>query len=219
MPSMEGCRIKIKGIVQGVGFRPHVYRLASEMQLKGWVNNSSSGVTIEIEGEPNLLQAFVHRLTTEPPPLAVIEDVTITTIPHQGFADFTIRMSTSEETADVIISPDIAVCDDCKREVMDPSDRRYQYPFTNCTNCGPRFTIIKDVPYDRIMTTMADFPMCPQCQEEYENPLHRRFHAQPNACPVCGPKMTLLDNHGTTVDMQPADLLKMGYVLAVKGLG
>lgn len=212
-------RITIKGIVQGVGFRPHVYRLAMELGLAGWVLNSSAGVFIELEGEQGIIEEFVARLSHEPPPLALIRSLETEAIPFQGFKEFTIRESESQDQTLVMISPDIAICEDCKREVRDTGDRRYEYPFTNCTNCGPRFTIIKDVPYDRAKTTMAPFPMCPDCQEEYENPLHRRFHAQPNACPVCGPAVTMLARDGSRVQANAPALLKQGAILAVKGLG
>ncbi len=211
--------IKINGIVQGVGFRPHVYRLACEYELKGWVLNSSSGVFIEVEGDREKLKLFARRLVEEPPPLALIRSCEIDEIEFHGYKDFSIRESDAQDDRLVMISPDIAICDDCKREVLEPADRRYLYPFINCTNCGPRFTIIKDVPYDRAMTTMAPFPMCPRCQEEYDNPLDRRFHAQPNACPLCGPHISLLDKNGQEVETELIDLLKQGYIVAVKGLG
>jgi hydrogenase maturation protein HypF len=214
-----GYQIRIKGIVQGVGFRPHVYRLAREYGLKGWVLNSSAGVQIEVEGNGEKLKQFARRLVDNPPPLAIIRSCEIFEIEPRGFNDFTIRQSDNQEEKTVMISPDIAICSDCQREVMDSGDRRYGYPFTNCTNCGPRFTIIKDVPYDRAMTTMAPFIMCPQCQEEYNDPLHRRFHAQPNACPVCGPHIQIVNNQGQIVDVSPVTLLKQGYIVAVKGLG
>lgn len=212
-------RIVIKGIVQGVGFRPHVYRLALELGLKGWVLNSSAGVFIEIEGEQDILDEFVERLRREPPPLALIRSVEISEIPLKGLNEFAIRESESQDQTLVMIPPDIAICENCKREVRDLKDRRCGYPFTNCTNCGPRFTIIKDVPYDRAKTTMAPFPMCHDCQEEYENPLHRRFHAQPNACPVCGPAVTLVNQDGNRINTTAPALLKEGKILAVKGLG
>lgn len=213
------CRIKITGIVQGVGFRPHVYRLACRHHIKGWVLNSSAGVFIEAEGQDDELEAFTRALTNAPPPLAVIETVEREELSPQGYTDFTIRYSEKSDERAIMISPDIAICDDCKREVLDPHNRRYRYPFTNCTNCGPRFTIIKDIPYDRAITTMAPFPMCPECDREYHNPLHRRFHAQPNACPQCGPQAVLVDCEGRESDMTPAEALKRGLILAVKGLG
>ncbi|MGE5416411.1 MAG: carbamoyltransferase HypF [Acidobacteriota bacterium] len=216
---LKACQIRITGIVQGVGFRPHVYRLARQYGLNGWVLNSSAGVIIEAEGLPIDLDGFARELVESPPPLAVIRSCERIDIEPQGFSDFTIRESASEQEREVMISPDIAICPDCKREVREPEDRRYRYPFTNCTNCGPRFTIIKDVPYDRCQTTMAPFPMCPECQNEYENPLNRRFHAQPNACPVCGPHTTLLDEAGKPAAGEPALYLKQGMIVAVKGLG
>lgn len=213
------CHLKITGIVQGVGFRPYVYRLARERDLKGWVLNSSAGVFMEVEGPNSQVEDFVAALLQSPPPLAVIESCEVKDVSPRGFTDFSIRFSEKSLDQAVMISPDIAICEDCKREVRDPADRRYGYPFTNCTNCGPRFTIIKDVPYDRAMTTMSPFPMCPECQAEYENPEHRRFHAQPNACPVCGPRAVLLDGNGMEVAMTPVQALKKGLILAVKGLG
>lgn len=219
MAGFKSYYIKISGIVQGVGFRPHVYRLAAAYNLNGWVLNSSAGVFIEVEGKEEDLQEFARRLLEEAPPLAVIRSCSIEEIKPQGFKTFTIRESESLGNREVMISPDIAICEDCKREVRNPADRRYIYPFTNCTNCGPRFTIIKDIPYDRAKTTMAQFPMCPECRQEYENPLHRRFHAQPNACPVCGPHTTLVDGIGRQVDIPVVDLLKDGKIVAVKGLG
>ncbi len=218
-PGIIGYQIRIKGIVQGVGFRPHVYRLAQEFNLNGWVLNSSAGVFIEVEGEPGQVQAFALRLIEAPPPLALIRSCETVQIEYQGFEGFEIRESENQDEMVAMVSPDIAICPDCRQEVTDRHDRRYGYPFINCTNCGPRFTIIKDLPYDRAMTTMADFPMCPQCQAEYEDPLHRRFHAQPNACPVCGPQTVLLDRGGKVVQLNPAELLKKGAIIAVKGLG
>jgi hydrogenase maturation protein HypF len=211
--------IIIKGIVQGVVFRPHVYRLAVELGLKGWVLNSSAGVFIEIEGSEERLQAFLEKLQQEPPPLADIRSCTKQEIEWTGYADFTIKASDDQEDKTVMVSPDIAICRDCRDEVKNSRDRRFEYPFTNCTNCGPRFTIIKGLPYDRVMTTMSAFPMCQDCQAEYENPLHRRFHAQPNACPVCGPHTTLCDGSGQPVGGDVRDFLKKGYIVAVKGLG
>lgn len=202
-----------------MGFRPFVYRLAQEYGVFGWVINSAAGVFIEAEGLEKPLQEFAHRLVAEPPPLALIRSCEIEDIEPVGYRDFSIRESQDRDEKVVGVSPDIAICADCKREVSDPHDRRFGYPFTNCTNCGPRFTIIKGLPYDRAKTTMEPFPMCDQCREEYENPLHRRFHAQPNACPVCGPHITLLDRQGRIVDQRPADILKQGYIMAVKGLG
>lgn len=184
-------RIHVSGIVQGVGFRPFVYGLAQRHALCGWVRNSSAGVDIEVEGPSAALDAFLAALSAEAPPLSRIESVSAQEIPGNGFARFEIRHSHAVEGAYQPISPDVATCPECLAEVRDPSDRRYRYPFTNCTNCGPRFTIIQDIPYDRPATTMAPFAMCPDCQREYDDPLNRRFHAQPNACPVCGPRLEL----------------------------
>ena len=162
-------RISIKGIVQGVGFRPFVYRLAREHALQGWVINSAAGVFIEAEGQEDKLQEFARRLVAEPPPLAVIRNCEVEEIISAGYRDFTIRESQDRDEKVVGVSPDVAICPDCRAEVADPQDRRYGYPFTNCTNCGPRFTIIKDLPYDRAKTTMEPFPACDRCREEYVN--------------------------------------------------
>jgi hydrogenase maturation protein HypF len=216
---MVSYQIRVQGIVQGVGFRPYVYRLAREFNLNGWVLNSSAGVFIEVEGDQGKLQDFASRLVADPPPLALIRNCEIKEVEPQGFKDFTIRESEEQDEKTVMVSPDIAICADCQQEAANPDDHRYGYPFINCTNCGPRFTIIKDLPYDRAKTTMANFPMCPVCQEEYDNPLYRRFHAQPNACPICGPHTQLLDRRGQMVESSPAKLLHQGYIIAVKGLG
>jgi hydrogenase maturation protein HypF len=187
-------RVSITGVVQGVGFRPFVYNLAERMGLNGWVINHSGGVTIEVEGpEPKVL-AFINALEVEAPPLASIESVVTAPLPVRGFDDFEIRRSESQVGRYQLISPDVATCPDCLRELFDPEDRRYRYPFINCTNCGPRFTIIQDIPYDRPLTTMRVFPMCDDCRAEYEDPRDRRFHAQPNACPLCGPRVWLVEN-------------------------
>jgi hydrogenase maturation protein HypF len=226
------CRkvIGVRGVVQGVGFRPFVYRLAHEHGLTGWVLNHSGGVDIEVEGPETALAAFVRDLEAKAPPLARIEGVEVADAPPDGYATFEIRHSVAEEGPYQLISPDIATCPDCLRELLDPSDRRYRYPFTNCTNCGPRFTIIADIPYDRPLTTMRDFAMCPRCLAEYEDPLDRRFHAQPNACPVCGPHVWLVASPTIQASEAPeretddalsaaARLLRGGAVLAIKGLG
>ena len=217
-------RISVRGIVQGVGFRPFVYRLAVKHNLKGYVYNTSEDVKIEVEGELEAIKQFQLELGIEAPPLAHIEGVAVTHHPPIGYKNFEIRHSIAEEGKYQLISPDIATCQACLSELLNPSDRRYRYPFTNCTNCGPRFTIIEDIPYDRPETTMRYFQMCPQCQAEYENPLDRRFHAQPNACPKCGPKVELVDNQGKRVAESDAlasasQLLKRGKIVAVKGLG
>jgi hydrogenase maturation protein HypF len=223
-------RIHISGVVQGVGFRPFIYGLAQRHALCGWVRNSSAGVDIEVEGSPAALDAFVAAITAEAPPLSRIEALAVQDIPGNGFARFEIRHSHAVEGAYQPISPDVATCPECLAEVRDPSDRRHRYPFTNCTNCGPRFTIIQDIPYDRPATTMAPFAMCPDCQREYDDPLNRRFHAQPNACPVCGPRLELLPSPvlGAPAgwDALPPDpldaaraLLEAGCIVAIKGLG
>jgi len=214
----------VRGVVQGVGFRPFVYRLAQEYSLKGWVRNTSGNVEIEVEGNGGVLENFLSDLQTKAPPMARIEKVEATFYPPKGYTEFQIGESLSREGQYQLVSPDIATCDDCKKEIFSPTDRRFRYPFTNCTNCGPRFTIIEDIPYDRPKTTMRKFKMCPQCQREYADPLNRRFHAQPNACPKCGPSLELVDGNGNPVDCSDviktaSDLLKVGKILAIKGLG
>ncbi|HQZ22624.1 MAG TPA: carbamoyltransferase HypF [Thermoflexales bacterium] len=184
-------KLFVRGIVQGVGFRPFVYTLAQKMGLRGQVGNNSAGVFIEVEGNPDAIAKFVSELRASPPPLAMIESITVEPQPARGDAAFVIVESESQPQASTPISPDICVCEDCLREMRDPSDRRHGYPFINCTNCGPRFTIIKDVPYDRPFTTMQEFALCPSCAAEYHDPANRRFHAQPVACPTCGPHVWL----------------------------
>src|SRR5947209_3669389 len=186
-------RIVIQGIVQGVGFRPFVYGLALRMELAGFVLNDSSGVTIEVEGTAGALDDFERALREEVPPLARIDSVASEVLAPLHESAFIIAHSQAGAERQALISPDTATCNDCLHELFDPLDRRYGYPFINCTNCGPRFTIIQDVPYDRNKTTMRVFPMCAACQAEYNDPLNRRFHAQPNACPTCGPHVHLLD--------------------------
>lgn len=192
MSDITAYRIHVTGIVQGVGFRPFIYGLAQRHALLGWVRNTSAGVDIEVSGPPDALDAFATAITAEAPPLARVEQVAITPISPNGYTKFEILHSAALEGAYQPISPDVCICDDCLREIFDPAIRRYRYAFTNCTNCGPRFTIIQDIPYDRPKTTMAPFEMCPACRAEYEDPLNRRFHAQPNACPVCGPQLELV---------------------------
>jgi hydrogenase maturation protein HypF len=223
--------IHITGVVQGVGFRPFIYGLAQRHNLTGWVRNTSAGVDIEVSGSPKALDAFTHAITAEAPPLSRIASLDVQPVQANGDYDrFEIRHSAAQEGAYQPISPDVATCGDCLNEVFDPDDRRYRYPFTNCTNCGPRFTIIQDIPYDRPKTTMEPFAMCPDCQAEYDDPLDRRFHAQPNACPVCGPHLELIPSPDQPVpagwDDLPADaidavrdLLQAGYIVAIKGLG
>ncbi|MFN2220187.1 MAG: acylphosphatase, partial [Anaerolineae bacterium] len=218
---LERRQIGVRGVVQGVGFRPFVYRLAHDHELNGWVLNHSGGVEIEVEGAPAALDAFVRALTEQAPPLARIVAVEIAGAPPVGYEQFEIRHSVAEEGRYQLISPDIATCADCLSELLDPADRRYRYPFTNCTNCGPRFTIIRDIPYDRPLTTMAPFAMCPDCQREYDNPLDRRFHAQPNACPVCGPHIWLEKSgdqqaSGDNAMRLAGEMLLAGKILAIK---
>ncbi len=216
-------RVIIHGAVQGVGFRPFVYRLATEMSLRGWVLNSSQGVFIEVEGERSALETFLLRLEREKPPRAIIQSLEFSFLDPVGYPDFTIRHSEEAGEKTVLILPDIATCPDCYREVEDPRDRRYRYPFTNCTHCGPRFTIIRALPYDRPNTSMAHFPLCPDCRREYEDPLDRRFHAQPVACPVCGPQVELWDGAwscaGDKAILEAARAVREGCILAMKGLG
>ena len=222
---MQGLQVRITGIVQGVGFRPFVYSLATRLNLNGWVRNTSAGVDIEVDGEQDVLDAFVKALRDEAPPLSRLDELTASFRPANGFNSFDIVHSEAVEGAFQPISPDVAICDDCLRELFDPNDRRYRYPFINCTNCGPRFTIIKDIPYDRPKTTMAGFALCPDCEKEYKDPTDRRFHAQPVACPVCGPKVTferlkvgmLAESNDAIVETRKA--LAMGEIVAVKGLG
>ena len=216
-------RIKIAGIVQGVGFRPFVYGLARENGLGGFVLNTERGVHIEVEGDKRAVEAFLERLSSAPP-MAVIDSIETQYLPPLGYSVFKIARSQKKGSSFTLISPDMAVCSECLKELYDPGDRRYGYPFINCTNCGPRFTIIKNIPYDRPYTTMGDFEMCELCRAEYENPLDRRFHAQPIACADCGPRVTLFDSSGK----KPAGedpisatgaFLKSGAIVAIKGLG
>jgi hydrogenase maturation protein HypF len=188
--------VEVTGIVQGVGFRPYVYRLAIECHLAGFITNTAAGVSIEVEGPAEAVEEFVSRLPAEAPRLARITQLLAHAIPARAEVEFRILASRAGENRRVLISPDVAICDDCCRELFDPSDRRFHYPFINCTNCGPRYTIVRDIPYDRARTSMAVFPMCADCQREYDNPLDRRFHAQPNACWKCGPQVELWDAAG-----------------------
>jgi hydrogenase maturation protein HypF len=198
--------------VQGVGFRPFVYRLATEMSLTGWVLNSSAGLVVEVEGPAEQLNLFEKRLEQERPKASVVTVREFAWLPAEGSTRFEILASDSDSGKTVNVLPDLATCSDCREELFDPENRRFQYPFTNCTNCGPRYTIVVDIPYDRPNTTMRDFVLCPRCREEYENPANRRFHAQPNACPVCGPTLD-----GTIEDAVEA--LRMGEIVALKGIG
>ncbi|MBI5838473.1 MAG: carbamoyltransferase HypF [Chloroflexi bacterium] len=224
---IQGARIHITGIVQGVGFRPFVYNLATRLELKGWVRNTSAGVDIEVDGERDALDSFVKLLRDEAPTLSRIDEFSASFQAANGFRSFDILHSESVEGAFQPISPDVSICDDCLRELFDPSDRRYRYPFINCTNCGPRFTIIKDIPYDRPKTTMAGFALCLDCEKEYKDPTDRRFHAQPVACPVCGPKVWIEVGAQHVAPLQENDdailetrrMLAEGKILAIKGLG
>jgi hydrogenase maturation protein HypF len=228
--------ISITGVVQGVGFRPFVYGLATRLDLHGWVCNTSGGVEILIDGNTINIERFVKSLSFEKPPLAKIDSICLEDVEQAVdiSANFEIRESESIAGAYQPISPDVAICPDCERELFDPHNRRYLYPFINCTNCGPRFTIIKDIPYDRSSTTMADFQMCDDCRIEYANPLDRRFHAQPIACPKCGPFVELRKEHARfphtgslissiecrmTAICEARHLLREGYIVAIKGLG
>ncbi|WP_044933796.1 carbamoyltransferase HypF [Pseudacidobacterium ailaaui] len=216
-------RIVVSGIVQGVGFRPHVYRVAHRYGLSGYVRNTASGAAIEVQGPDAALGQFLEDLKSEAPPLARIAALSVEEVPCQPDATFEILRSASGEPTDALIAPDIATCSDCLHELLDPADRRYGYPFINCTNCGPRFTILRRIPYDRSNTSMASFPMCRACEQEYGDPLSRRFHAQPNSCWECGPRLTLLDREGDLVIGDPVgqliEFLRAGSVVAVKGLG
>jgi len=216
-------RLFVKGIVQGVGFRPFIYGLAGSHSLNGWVLNSTEGVSIEVEGEKESLDSFIEQVCVKAPPLAVIDSIDVEYLSPQNYDCFVIRHSKGDKGKYVKISPDISLCDDCLAELFDPADRRYRYPFINCTNCGPRFTIVKDIPYDRENTTMQSFRMCPLCQAEYEDPTNRRFHAQPNACPVCGPSVTLENLHDKIECGDPInkaiELMIEGKIVAIKGIG
>ncbi len=223
----QGASIQISGIVQGVGFRPFVYGLAARLGLAGWVRNTSAGVEIRVDGAPAALEQFTSLLRTELPPLARIDTFEVSWQPANGFEQFEIIPSAAIASAFQPISPDICICDDCLKELFDATDRRYRYPFINCTNCGPRFTIIRDIPYDRPNTSMVDFKLCANCESEYREPLDRRFHAQPVACPDCGPQVWL---ESTASDSPPIvqgeaaiqaarNSLSEGKIVAIKGLG
>ncbi len=216
-------RISIEGVVQGVGFRPFVFQLASRFGIAGSVRNDSGGVTIEVEADTSRLDAFLAALQAEVPPLAAITHLAVAEIPGTGARGFAILDSHAARASRVEVPADAATCSDCLRELCDPADRRYRYPFINCTNCGPRFTIVTGLPYDRSLTTMAGFPMCAECREEYQDPASRRFHAQPIACPACGPRLALLDATGRPLSEDPLQgalrRLHGGAVVAVKGLG
>lgn len=220
----RGLRILVRGIVQGVGFRPYVHNLANDLGLTGWVKNTSNGVEIELVGAKSALNTFVNTLHQSPPPLARIDRVDQEVCEPGLFSSFEIISSQPLPGEFLPISPDMCTCDDCRRELFDPANRRFRYPFINCTNCGPRFSIIQDIPYDRPLTTMAGFPMCQECEREYHDPRDRRFHAQPVACPVCGPQVSLVSHGmqiatGDTAVQITREWLKKGKIIAVKGLG
>jgi len=220
---MVRLRLVLKGVVQGVGFRPLVYRLARRLDLKGYVLNSEEGLVIEVEGEEERLEEFIRSIRNSPPPLSRIDEVRIERLEPKRYGEFLILESTQGERREVVVPKDVAMCEECRREILDPADRHYLYPFTNCTNCGPRFTIITDLPYDRKNTTMSVFPMCEACRKEYEDPLNRRFHAQPTACPNCGPRIFVADREGRIL---AGDWLRLTWTLllegkigAIKGIG
>lgn len=227
VPAQSGTRLKltIHGAVQGVGFRPFIHRLANELHLQGWVSNSPRGVDIEVEGQPELLENFLVRLESEKPPHSFIQSLETSWLDAAGYAGFNIRASEVNGQKTAFIIPDIATCPDCLREIFDRSNRRYRYPFTNCTNCGPRFTIIERLPYDRPNTSMKLFRMCAACQAEYGDPGDRRFNAQPNACAACGPHLEIWDASGKMVlrgdetIAAAAGAIARGQIVAVKGIG
>ncbi len=219
-----GLQVWVRGIVQGVGYRPFIYSLAMKHALTGWVRNTSSGVEIEVNGLPTAVEQFSAAIRHEHPPLARIDQVETRSCPPDHYQHFEILTSQPQAGQFLPVSPDVCTCADCRRELFDPANRRYRYPFINCTNCGPRFTIIQDIPYDRQKTTMASFTMCPDCQVEYEDPLDRRFHAQPTACPVCGPQLVFSASSATLARREPAlqlarRWLSEGKIIAIKGLG
>ena len=215
----------VRGAVQGVGFRPFVYRLATELQLRGWVVNSAQGVFIEVEGARDTLRQFLFQLEKEKPPRAVVHSLESSFLDPVGYGAFEIHETENRGEKTTLILPDIATCADCLREIVDPTNRRFRYPFTNCTNCGPRFSIIEALPYDRANTSMKKFAMCAECEREYHDPLDRRFHAQPNACPKCGPRVQLWDDSGAMISerdealRQANEVIRAGKILALKGLG
>jgi hydrogenase maturation protein HypF len=218
-------KLGVRGAVQGVGFRPFVSRLATELDLRGWVNNSAQGVFIEVEGEHGVLERFLRRLETEKPPRSFIQSLETTWLDTVGFQKFEIRASENGGDKTALVLPDLATCPDCLREIFDPANRRFRYPFTNCTHCGPRFSIIEALPYDRANTSMKLFTMCPACRAEYEDPRDCRFHAQPNACPACGPRLEFWNAAGEAIFggnealLAAANAIRRGKIVAVKGIG
>ena len=223
--SKSRLKIAVRGAVQGVGFRPFVFRLADELKLAGWVNNSPQGVFLEVEGSRTALEKFRFRLESEKPPHSAIHSLEAAWLDAVGYEKFAIRESESSGGKTALVLPDIATCPDCLREILDPKNRRFRYPFTNCTHCGPRFSIIESLPYDRANTAMRGFKMCPACQAEYDDPRDRRFHAQPNACPACGPRLELWSATGEIIFggdealRAAAQMLRRGKIVAVKGVG
>jgi hydrogenase maturation protein HypF len=222
-PNMKTYQIDIKGIVQGVGFRPFIYQLATTLEIFGEVYNHSQGVSIVINGSLEKVHLFIGKIHKNKPPLSQIDSIVFQEIVYKEFTNFNIVKTQYDEKQITIMPPDISICDDCVSELTNPQDKRYQYPFITCTNCGPRYTIIKHLPYDRKNTSMEKFMMCEKCQEEYSNPLDRRYHAQPIGCPNCGPKLVLRDNNGNSFDEKIIDksvkFLKDGKILAIKGVG
>ncbi len=222
---IQKVKIVIRGVVQGVGFRPFIFRLAKELGIKGWIINSSQGVFIDAEAERITLQSFIIRIETDKPKNSYIQSFEHTWLDAEGFTSFEIRESKESGIKTALVLPDISTCIDCLEEIFDPDNRRYLYPFTNCTNCGPRYSIIADLPYDRCNTTMGEFEMCPECSAEYSDPLNRRFHAEPTACPKCGPQVTLTGIDGTVLyEKHEAILgavkaLRDGKIIALKGIG
>jgi hydrogenase maturation protein HypF len=228
-PPMQRLHLRVQGMVQGVGFRPFVYTLATELGLGGWVRNNDSGVDIEVEGSPSELTAFLERLECDRPSHSIFSQLETDWLKPLGYSHFEIHPSEQNSSPkSVWILPDLATCPACLSDIFDPRNRRYRYPFTNCTHCGPRHSILTALPYDRIHTTMQSFRMCADCQQEYENPQDRRFHAQPNACPHCGPSLEFWDNYGVAIApgsssseviSLAADRIRQGEILALKGLG
>jgi hydrogenase maturation protein HypF len=224
-PERTRLKARVCGAVQGVGFRPFVFRLAAELGLAGWINNSPQGVVIEVEGSRPALEQFLLRLAAERPPRSFIQSLEASWLDAVGHTGFEIRESETGGDKTALVLPDIATCPECLREILDPSNRRHRYPFTNCTNCGPRFSIIESLPYDRANTSMKVFAMCPQCQAEYDNPHDRRFHAQPNACPACGPHLELWNAGGDALFacqealLAAANAIRRGRIVALKGVG
>ncbi|RKZ07613.1 carbamoyltransferase HypF, partial [Candidatus Fermentibacteria bacterium] len=221
---MQRLRLEISGAVQGVGFRPFVYRLAHRYGLAGWVSNTSKGVVIEVDGDPEILAQFADAVLNEKPSVSIVQNISSRYLLAAGYSSFKIIKSTGGKR-EAFVLPDLATCGDCTLEILDPENRRYRYPFTNCTNCGPRYSIINAIPYDRPSTTMSRFRMCHKCRDEYEDPYDRRFHAQPNACPQCGPHLELWDSEGVILAKRDdalrraSDEILCGKIVAVKGLG